>query len=47
MYKFEVILKGSLKGCCSTYSAVQLNELTRSWFEREPDIHLTIKDIEE
>ena len=46
MYKFEIILKGGLKGCCSTYSAAQLNELTKSWFEKEPDIHLQIKDIE-
>ena len=46
MYKFEVILKGGLKGCCSSYSATQLNELTKNWLEKEPDIHLQIKDVE-
>ncbi len=47
MFKFEVILKGGLKGCCSTYSAAQLNELTVSWFEKEPDILFHIMDVEE
>ncbi len=47
MNDFEIILKDGLKGCCSTYSARELNELTKVWFESNPDIRLNIKDIME
>lgn len=47
MNNFEIILKGGLKGCCSTYSAHDLKELTKIWFENQPDIQLMIKDVED
>lgn len=47
MNDFEIILKDGLRGCCSTYRADELNELTKSWFENNANIRLIIKDIEE
>ncbi len=46
MNQFEIILKGGLKSCCSTYSATELNELIKSWFASREDIQLTVKDID-
>ncbi len=46
MKTIDVILKGGLKSCCSTYSADDLRYYTKSWFEDLPDIKFNIIDIE-
>lgn len=47
MKTLEIILKGGLKSCCSTYSADDLKEFTKSWFEGLTDVKFDIIDIED
>jgi len=46
MKTIEIILKGGLKSCCSTYSADDLKNYTKSWFEDVPELKFDIIDIE-
>ena len=46
MNTINVILKGGLKSCCSSYSADELKHYTRSWFDGIPEITFNIIDIE-
>ena len=46
MKTIDVILKGGLKSCCSTYSADDLKNYTKSWFEDVPELKFDIIDIE-
>ena len=46
METLEIILKGGLKSCCSTYSADDLKNYTKSWFDDMPDMKFDIIDIE-
>lgn len=46
METIEIILKGGLKSCCSTYSADDLKNYTKSWFKDMSDIKFDIIDIE-
>ncbi len=47
MKKLKVILNGGLKGCCSVYSAAQMRQFTKTWFDDLNDIHFSLTDIEE
>jgi len=46
MKTLEIILKGGLKSCCSTYSADDMKDLTKSWFRDANDVNFDIIDIE-
>ncbi|MGB9745442.1 MAG: hypothetical protein ACPLXM_00730 [Bacteroidales bacterium] len=45
MKTLEIILKGGLKSCCSTYSAEDLKVFTKTWFDETPDVKFDIIDI--
>ena len=47
MKTLEIILKGGLRSCCSTYSAGDMKDLTKSWFEDMADLKFDIIDIED
>jgi hypothetical protein len=47
MKTFEIILKGGLRSCCSTYSAEDMKEFTKHWFKDQPEVRFDIIDIEE
>lgn len=46
MKTIDIILKGGLKSCCSTYLAEDLKAYIKSWFEDVTDIRFNIYDIE-
>jgi len=46
MKTLEIVLKGGLKSCCSTYSAEDMKKFTKHWFKDRPDVKFDIIDIE-
>jgi len=46
MKTLDIILKGGLKSCCSTYSAEELKKYTKEWFADVPDVKFDIIDID-
>lgn len=46
MKTINVVLKGGLKSCCSSYSADDLKNFTKTWFDGLPEIKFDIIDIE-
>ena len=46
MKTLEIILKGGLRSCCSTYSAEDMKEFTKTWFQDAGDVKFDIIDIE-
>ena len=46
MNTLDIILKGGLKSCCSTYSAADLKEFTKTWFKDVADMKFDVIDIE-
>ncbi|MGC8803783.1 MAG: hypothetical protein ACP5PS_08445 [Bacteroidales bacterium] len=46
MKKLDIILKGGLKSCCSTYSAADMKRYTKSWFDNLTDVEYNVIDID-
>jgi len=46
MKTLEIILKGGLRSCCSTYSADDMKEFTKTWFKDSADVKFDIIDLE-
>ena len=45
MKTFEIITKGGLRSCCSTYSADDLKEFTKTWFKELAGVKFDVIDI--